>query len=67
MEKIQKYKKIHDVIFQSAGGGQACHKHGGQGFDYFLEDPTPWPSQSDLLPKNCQKNSIPLPLLLLPD
>jgi len=33
MEKIQKYKKKHDVIFQSAGGGQPRHKHGGQGFD----------------------------------
>jgi len=31
MEKIQKYKKIHDAIFQSVGGGQARHKHGGQG------------------------------------
>ena len=66
MEKIQKYKKKHDVIFQSAGG-QARHKHGGQGFDLFLEDLTPWTSQSDLLANNCQKNSIPLPLLLLPD
>jgi len=31
MELFQKYLKNHDVIFQSAG--QACHKHGGQGFD----------------------------------
>jgi len=29
MEKIQKYKKKHDVIFQSAGG-QARHKNSGQ-------------------------------------
>ena len=49
MEKIQKYKKIHDIIFQSAGGGQ--------GFDSFLEDPTPWISQSDLLSNNCQKKT----------
>jgi len=33
MEIIQKYKKKYDVIFQSAGGGKARHKHGGQGFD----------------------------------
>ena len=43
MKKIQKYKKKHDVIFQSAGGGQARHKYGRQGFDLFLEDLAPIP------------------------
>jgi len=60
MERIQKYKKKHDVIFQSAGGGQARHKHGGQGFDSFLEDLTPWTSQSDLLSNNCKKKIDPV-------
>ena len=56
MEKIQKYKKIHDVIFQSAGGGQR--------FDPFLEDLTPWTSQSDLLANNLSKKD---PTALLKD
>jgi len=32
-ELFLKYLKNHDLIFQSAGGGQARHKNGGQGFD----------------------------------
>jgi len=56
--KIQKYKKKHDVIFQSTGVGQACHKHGGQRFDSFLEDLTPWTPQSDLRANNCQKRPL---------
>jgi len=68
MEKIPKYKKKHDVIFQFAGGGQARHKHGGQGFDSFLEDLSHWTSQSDLLSNNCQKRldpfTFPFPMAL---
>jgi hypothetical protein len=59
MEKIQKYKKKHDVISKSAGGEQSRHKHGGQGFDSFLEDPTRWTSQRDLLSNNCKKRLNP--------
>ena len=60
MGKIQKHKKNHDVIFQSARGEQARHKHGGQGFDSVLEDLILWTSQSDLLANNCQKKNRPL-------